>query len=568
MPEKKKATSGQLVAGKTLSTNGTGAHPHNITVWAVGDRAIWKNADHDLPVVITGLAGEHQGERYWLTEGSSTGIPESELHRPEPEPAASIVAGLQALLEQAKVEPPAQAASEQAARAERALLAEGAHDEGNAQTTHLRYQGRFCHNEAFGWLQHVGSHWTIGGAEAATERAITETLRARIEAALKSGEADKHGELIKRCIPSASRVQGAKAQLKSLVYVSEDTFDRDPNLLNTPTGVIDLRSGHLSPHSPNQRFTHCTSVPYEPGADQSAWLGWLTEAAGAEQAAWLQLAVGYSITGHTREEVLFYLYGPPRAGKGLFTETLLAVLGKPLATEINFSTFTAQRTGDSQNFDLAPLKPCRLVAASESNSYERFNEAKLKALTGGNEVYCAFKHHTHFSYRPQFKIWLSSNEPVNADPDDEAVWGRLRVIEFPSSHLGAEDKLLKEKMRSPAVLTGVLAWAVAGAAKWYELGSAGLPELASSSSLKQQHREQLDAVGMWIDECCLQGQADTFTAGHELYSSYKLWCESNGQTPKQMKAFSQALKRKGLQDGRQWVSGKLKRGFLGVGLVL
>lgn len=566
MPDKKKATSGQLVAGGAEHTNGNGAQSHHSTIWAVGSQAIWRNVDHDEPVVIAGLAGEHQGERYWLIEGSSTGIPESELHQPEP--AASMVAELQALLAEAKVEPPATAASEQAARAERALLAEGAHDEGNAQATHLRYQGRFCHNEAFGWLQHVGSHWTIGGAEAATERAITETLIARIDAALKSGAADKHGELIKRCIPSASRVQGAKAQLKSLVYVSEDSFDRDPNLLNTPTGVVDLRSGHLSPHSPDQRFTHCTSVPYEPGADQSAWLKWLIGAVGAEQAAWLQLAVGYSITGHTREEVLFYLYGPPRAGKGLFTETLLAVLGKPLATEINFSTFTAQRTGDSQNFDLAPLKPCRLVAASESNSYERFNEAKLKALTGGNEVYCAFKHHTHFSYRPQFKIWLSSNEPVNADPDDEAVWGRLRVIEFPHSHLGAENKLLKEKMRSPAVLTGVLAWAVAGAARWYELGAAGLPELATSSNLKQQQRAEIDAVGAWLDECCLQADGQqapkgSFTSSSDLYSNYESWCRRSGVEPKKAKSFGQSLAKKGYKPDRDNTGA---RGFRGLKL--
>ena len=224
---------------------------------------------------------------------------------------------------------------------------------------------------------------------------------------------------------------------------------------------------------------------------------------GAAVADGLQLAVGYALTGHTREEVLFYLYGPPRAGKGAFTEALLALLGSPLAKEINFGTFTAQRTGDTQNFDLAPLKPCRLVAASESNSYERFNEAKVKGITGGNEIYCAFKHKEHFNYRPQFKVWLSSNQPVNADPDDDAVWARVRLIEFPHSHLGTEDKTLKQRLRSPAVLEGVLAWAVQGARRWYELGSKGLSEPASSVALKQQQRETIDAVGMWVEELSL-----------------------------------------------------------------
>ena len=463
------------------------------------------------------------------------------------------------------------AAKRLAEEAEKALLKQGAHDEGNAQTVHLRYHNRFCHNDAFGWMHHTGSHWTTEGAEAALDRAIVETLGARIEAALHSGAADKHSELIKRCIPTAGKVQGAKYLLESLAYVSPYAFDTEPDLLNCANGVVDLRTGQLISHSPSQRFTHCTAVGYEPKADASVWLAFLAEVVGGGPDAldWLQMAVGYTLTGHTREEILFYLFGLRRSGKGTFTETLLALLGSPLAKEVNFGTFTAQRTGDSQNFDLAPLRPCRLVAASESNSYERFNEAKLKALTGGNEVYCAFKHRDHFNYRPQFKIWLSSNEPVNADPDDDAVWGRLRVLSFPISHAGHEDKLLKQRMRSPEVLKGVLAWAVEGARRWYELGSSGLPELPISEELKEKQRESLDAVQMWLEECRVNPErvpADAFMATADLYSSYRRWCEGNGQTPKQMKGFTQALTRKGFAPdrARDEKTQQQQRGFRGL----
>ena len=521
MPEKQSHPAGNQVAANSMGSNGNGLHPHDST----------ENAE-SYPANSMG----------------------------------QLVAELQALAADAKVEA-AQDIDKDAAKAEQALLGEGAHDEGNAQAVNLRYKGRFCYNDAFGWMQHTGSHWTSEGAEAAAERAITETLLARIDAALRSGEADKHGELIKRCIPSASKVQGAKTQLRSLVYVSPKHFDADPNLLNCPNGVVDLRTGKLSTHTPDQRFTHCTAVPYEPGADRTAWLRWLAGAAGAEQIDWLQMGVGYSITGNTREEILFYLFGPPRAGKGIFTETMLSMLGTPLADVISFSTLTAARDADTQNFNLAPLHSARVVMASESNQYERFNESKVKLLTGGDKIQAAYKHHTPFSYRPKYKIWLSSNQPVNADPDDDAVWGRVRVIEFPHSHLGQEDKLLKQSMLSPEVLKGVLAWAIEGAQKWYALGASGLPELPSSQALKQQQRADIDAVGMWFEECCQQSLPDSFSPGHELYSSYKLWCESNGQTPKQMKGLTQALKRKGLSDARQYVDGKLKRGFAGVNIL-
>lgn len=456
-------------------------------------------------------------------------------------------------------------AERQQQRAQAALLEEGAHDEGNAQCVNQRFAGRFVYNDALGWMRYTGTHYTNEGAEAKLERDITDTLIARIDAALKSGKADQYKDLIAKSIPNSGRVQGAKNQLSSLVYASANSFDTDPNMLNCQNVVVDLRTGDTYPHSPTQRFTYCTPVDYIPKASNQIWTQWLVKAVGKEAADWLQIGAGYSATGHTREEILFYLFGPPRSGKGTYTETLLSVLGSPLAKEVNFATFTAQRTGDSQNFDLAPLKPCRFVAASESNAYERFNEAKVKALTGGNEVYCAFKHRDHFGYRPQFKIWLSTNQPVNADPDDDAVWGRLRVVEFPDSHLGNEDKSLKERMKSKEVLEGVLAWIVEGAQRWYALGSTGLPELEKSARVKAQHRGALDNVQAWIEECCLAGGLG-FAANSILYLSYERWCKENGIEAKKQKGFSQALIRKGYEESRTTHEGKQMRGFKGIGL--
>lgn len=443
-----------------------------------------------------------------------------------------------------------------------ALLKEGAHDEGNAQCVHLRHKEKFLHSESLGWLAHTGTHWSMDEAEAAVERAITDTLIARLNLAVK---AELSEDRIRKFIPNSGRVQGAKSQMRSLVSVAPERFDIEPDYLNCKNGIVDLRTGELFGHSTAQRFMHCTLVDYLPRTDHSLWSNWLTDAVGAPMADWLQMAVGYSLTGHTREEVLFYLYGPPRSGKGTFTETLLGLLGVPLAKEVSFSMFLAQRTGDSQNFDLAPLKPCRFLAASESNSYERFNEAKIKALTGGNEVYCAFKHRNHFNYRPQFKIWLSSNHPINADPDDEAVWGRLRVIEFPHSHLGNEDKSLKHTMRSPEALQGVLAWAIAGAQRWYKLGNAGLPEIEGSAKTKNIHRSELDNVQAWLEECC--SLADVFYAYSSLYNSYELWCKSNGVEPKKQKGFSQSLLHKGFISKSARSDGKVVKGFQGLRLL-
>lgn len=476
--------------------------------------------------------------------------------------AANKASAIDALIKESVISPDEVQRELAEKAAAKALITEGPHDEGNANCVHLRYQGRFLHSSTLGWLHHTGTHWSMNEAEAAVERACTETLLARIQATLAETRSDP--DIVKKCVPNSGKVQGAKAQLRSLVSISDRAFDVEPDYLNCKNGVVDLRTGQIVKHNTAQRFMHCAAVDYVPGADWTIWANWLKDAVGEEAADWLQTAVGYSITGHTREEILFYLYGPPRSGKGTFTETLLTLLETPLAKEVSFSMFLAQRTGDSQNFDLAPLKPCRFIAASESNTYERFNEAKIKALTGGNEVYCAFKHRDHFNYRPQFKIWLSSNQPVNADPDDDAVWGRLRLIEFLHSHLGEEDKNLKVKMRSDEVLRGVLAWAIQGAMKWYKLGGAGLAEIEGSAKVKASHRAELDNVQAWLDEMC--EPTDGFSAYAPLYTSYEEWCKERGVEPKKQKGFSQSLINKSYAPKLSKTEGKMVRGYVGLRL--
>jgi P4 family phage/plasmid primase-like protien len=447
------------------------------------------------------------------------------------------------------------------------LLNAGINDEGNADCVLAVHGNKFLYSKMLGWLHYDGRKWTTDEADAKVDRAIVKMLEERVSAALKTGNMEAYGNLIKFCIPNKGRVQGCQYMLQSKVSVSHDEFDHDPDLLNCKNGVVNLRTGAITPHSCAQRFTYCVTVDYDPSADYSEWDEWLLDTLGGsyESYRYLQIAVGYSLSGHTSEEILFYLYGPPRSGKGTFTEVLLALLGAPVAKEVDFGTFTARRTGDSQNFDLAPLRPCRFVAASETNAYERFNEAKVKALTGGNEVYCAFKHRDHFNYRPQFKIWLSSNQPVNADPDDDAVWGRIRVIEFPNSQLGKEDKSLKHKFKTEKMLEGVLAFAVLGAMEWYKLGQKGLPEIDQSRTVKDSQRSDLDHTQSFIDECCAEGAA-TFIACDRLFPAYETWCERNGVEPKKQKGLTQSLKKKGFIDSRSRINGVLKRGIMGIGL--
>ena len=265
---------------------------------------------------------------------------------------------------------------------------------------------------------------------------------------------------------------------------------------------------------------------------------------------------------------MFYLFGPTRSGKGTFSETIMALLPRPLGTAVDFNTFTAKRDGEMSNFDLAPLKPSRLIFASESNKSQSLNPAKVKSLTGGDTITACFKHKDFFTYRPQFKIWLLSNFPVNGDPEDDALWGRVRVIEFPNSFLGKEDKSKKEILKTTKPLEGVFYWIVQGAMKWYVLGATGLPIPPTIAASTKAHRDELDYVQKWLEECC-EAAIGEWTSNAVVNASYIAWCESNNvQHPKGGKSLSQSLKVKGFEVGKvKWVGSKSFRGVSGLRIV-
>ena len=440
------------------------------------------------------------------------------------------------------------------------LLSASPFDDGNAECVKFLYGDELIFCEAYGWMRYTGTHYTTDGARAHLRDAIRDTLQRRRVLAV---DAEKEA-IVTGAKPSTRHIRDCEYQFEAMVTVSVSEFDRSPDHLNCLNGVVDLRTGALIPHNSGQRFTYCCAVDYDPDADQSKWLAFLDGAIGGGRQVndYLQCATGYSLTGHTSEEIVLYPFGPTRAGKGVFTETMQAAIPKPIAVEVDFNTFTRERANDSNNFDLAPLKAARLVFASESNRYQKLNAAKIKVLTGGNDIYCAFKHRDHFSYRPQFAVWLVSNHPARADVDDDAAWYRLRVIEFPNSFAGRENKSLKAELRKPENLRGVLAWAVQGAIDWYAMPN-GLETPDAVILSTQEQRDLFDFVTQWMDECCVN-EADAWTANEMLYSSYANWCAGNGVEPKRRGSLSQNLTRKGYDVGvrKQWQS-KLARGVKG-----
>jgi len=491
-------------------------------------------------IVGSGLLDEKDVEEELTRAANAAGLDNEEI-------AATIKSGLTAGLKKPRMpkqvfrdnEPPLRLLPARKVDDER-LANFSADDQGHAEAVFFLYGPYIAYNNAYGWMIWNGTHYTPSIQRINT--LIVEVLRRRLRAA---AHMERH-ELAKVSKSMAGTVAATRSMLENLAVIEVDEFDAEPDLINCLNGIVNLKTKKLIPHDPTYHFTWCTSVRYNPDADRSFWLSFIGATVETDDMiGYLQEATGYSITGHTSEECLFYVFGPPRAGKGTFSETVLAIFPRPIAVEVDFNTFTAKREGDNQNFDLAPMKAARLVFASESNKYQSLNPAKVKALTGGNLVNCAFKHRDFFSYRPQYAVWLSSNHKVNADADDDALWGRVKIIHFPYSQLGKEDKSLKRHMQSSENLEAVLAWLVDGAYLWYQHEGQGLQTPDAVKELTQAQRAAQDSVGIWLEECCEMKEGE-WVENTRVMTSYKNWCEANGYEPKKQTGLSQSLAAHGL----------------------
>jgi putative DNA primase/helicase len=363
-------------------------------------------------------------------------------------------------------------------------------------------------------------------------------------------------------------VRGSMAQMAKMttVYTPISWFDSSPDFINCKNGVLDLETGELKPHSPDDLFTYCLPVDYNPDTTPERWLEFLTNIGlSASIVDYLQLALGYSLTGHTRDEVMFYVYGKTRSGKGTVTEVIRKIFGK-LGEGVDMTSFTASRNVDTQRFDLAPLKGKRYLTASETDRKGSLNAAVIKSITGGDEIRCAFKRRDHFSYRPEFKIWLTSNFPVNLDVTDDAAWYRVRVIHFPLTFAGKENKLLKDELKKKAQLEAVFAWMVQGAQRWYKLDAQGLPMPAEVAAVVTEQRYALDTVQQFLDQMCVAKEG-IYTVGADLYMAYKSWSEDEGYIPFGRARFTTMLAEKGYTAVVRKVGAKATRCYANIGLL-
>ena len=446
-------------------------------------------------------------------------------------------------------------------------------DMGNAARFARENRDAAAFNEAYGWLLWDGTRWARDDAGRVME-AAKDTARAMyheaareygkaasmMQTAAETGALEDHEADLKKALDRAKSIKRWAKQTQSGtrlremiklgateagIYTPPEWFDAEPGRLNVSNGTLDLRTGRLRDHDPRDYLTKIVNIAYDPQATCPTWHRFLNDIMKGNQAMidFLQRAIGYSLSGSTKEQCLFFLHGFGANGKSTFTGILQALLGD-YAERVPTQTLLASRYDGIPN-DIAKLAGARLAVASELPAGRYFDEELVKDLTGAtgehDKLTARFLRQEYFDFRPQFKLWIYGNHKPKVKGTDDGIWRRFHLVEFKARFEGDNcDPDIPEKL--DAELPGILAWAVQGYQKYLRQGL-DIPQAVTDATA--QYRSSQDVIGTWIDERTVTGSVNYVTKLKELYEDYKEWAALANEKVENYRTFTDALTERG-----------------------
>ena len=434
-------------------------------------------------------------------------------------------------------------------------------DDALADTFSARHKHDFVYVDQWGWLRWTGERW-----QRVPDPVVMGFARqvCRIQSDLcKHDEelSEKSRPGLARSIASAKTVAAVTALAKTDArhYREASQFDADLWAFNTPGGTIDLRTGKLRTHRREDLITKIAHAT--PRGECPLWLAFLDRVTDGSKDLqdYLQRLAGYALVGDPSEECLDFFYGDGGNGKGTFLKALQHIFGE-YSTTAQTETFLEAK-GDRHPTDIAKLAGARLVVAQEVDEGQHWNEARLKALTGRDEMTARFMRRDLFDFTPQFTLIIAGNNKPVLKTVDEAWRRRFHLVPFDVTIPKAEQNPdLKDELQTEA--DGILGWAVEGCLQW-QRERLSPPEVVLAAT--EEYLADEDTFEMWLSECCIRGHEVYEERTKWLYASHRRWTESRGEGPPGTKKFSQRLKKHGFKDDQR-TTGDRARIFLGLQL--
>lgn len=413
-------------------------------------------------------------------------------------------------------------------------------DDGNALRLVDEHEARIRFVPQRSWLIWDGHRWTWDDTGSVYE------LARDIARALPDGEGEAQHRL------RSLSARGLEAMVKVArtdprIVAPLATLDANPWELNTPDGVVDLRTGKLSTPDPAALHTRTTTVGPDFEKPAERWQAFLNDTFNSDPAliTYVQRLLGVSLIGTVLEQILPFAFGDGANGKSTLADTVMRIIGIG-ETGYAISAPSEMLLASSQNShptEIARLAGARMVVASELDDGQRFAEARIKLFTGRDIITGRFMRQDFFSFAPTHTLWLLGNHKPAVRTGGPAFWRRLRLVPFLHTvpeHL--RDTHLEEHLvdhEAPAIL----AWLIRGAADYAQHG---ITTPDSVQAATEEYQGDQDTIARFIADMCTLGAPGTQTMqvpSATLRTAYERWCQQEGEEAVSAKKFAATLQK-------------------------
>jgi len=408
-------------------------------------------------------------------------------------------------------------------------------DMANATRLASRHGQDLRYTAARGWFAWDGRRWAPdekGLRVQALAKDTAKSIFAEIEMAPDQAAMFRHAKRSQSKNSIDAMVWLARSESGIPALITE--FDKDGWLLNVANGTLNLRTGELRAHRREDLISNIVEITFDPAAECEQWDAflWRVTDRNDELYEYLRRFVGYLLVGDMTDQSLHFLYGLGANGKSVFCEVLMRLLGD-YAVAVSPDLIMLKRHGGIPN-DVARLRGVRAALMNETSQGSRFDEAKLKDLTGGDTLTARFLHQEFFDFRPTHRIVIRGNHKPAINGTDEGIWRRLRLVPFTVTIPEDErDHQLLSKLA--AELPGILNWALQGCREWQAAGLKPPPIIADAV---RAYREESDTLGRFIAEL---GQVKSST----LFKRYQEFAEAAGERWVASKDLPHEMQRRG-----------------------
>ena len=409
----------------------------------------------------------------------------------------------------------------------------GRTDAANARRLIHYMKGDYRFVPELGWLR-----WEEQRYVTDREKSIWQTAIDAAHFALRAGAS---GEQLKWAEASANKERLLNATVIAAtdpeVLCQAVDLDADANSLCTPSGIVNLRTGELRPAQKGTDLnTRQTSVPMG-DVPTPLWNTFLAEVIEDEdRILYLQELLGAALFGDSRFHVLPVFVGTGANGKSTLLDVVAKILGDYSATMPE--NFLLETGNNAHPTEIARLRGVRFAVASETRPDGRFNEARVKMLTGGDMLSARFMNQNFFDFKPTHTLFLAVNHLPEVKSGGDGFWRRLRKIDFRKTIPSEKRKENLAELMVEQEGPGILQWMVEGAVRITEYG---MNEPQSVKLSTQEYRHEEDHIAKFIDEKILVADGSSVTKT-SVFNSYREWCQQNGEKPVPQNNFNRELK--------------------------